>query len=277
MAKEQNKNTISDLPKYIEDLLVETPSAITKLCALWDGLTAETQVKILSEIKAEQYSGYFTDKIYVKAVKSKNPYVRYLAAKDLSFGEYTSDEVNVVERLIKEDTDPLVKYSLYEKDFPFFAPSAMKNNPLVPDAFFKLPHQARLAVVRSLSGYGKDVAAVIRYAIDNCLESNIVTEQELFDILLDYVGRDFREQGYSESRFDAKGNVIYIEHDDIEALWKLVPDLPISCAYILVTKLPGGSTISEEVANKITEHEKSEWLLESLLYRYDIELGEFRK
>ena len=85
MAKEENRNTVSDLPKYIEDLLIETPSSVTKLCAAWDGLSTETQIRILTEIKNGNYTGYVTDKIYVKAVKSNNPYVRYLAARTFSF------------------------------------------------------------------------------------------------------------------------------------------------------------------------------------------------
>ncbi len=276
MAKEQNKNTVSDLPRYIEDLLVETPSAITKLCALWDGLTAETQVKILSEIKAGRYSCYFTDKIYVKAVKSQNPYVRYLAAKDLSFGEYTSDEVNAVERLIKEDTDNLVKYSLYENECRFLPPSAMKNNPLEPDAFFELPHQARLAVVRSLSGYGEDIAAVVRYAIDNCLENNTVTEDELFDILLDYLNKPEFRPHYEKDSYSYDGYGEYLKGKDLGALWGLVPKVPQSCSYVLIKYLPSSGGLAHDIPEKII-NKLDDSQLEWLLGRDDIRFEDLRK
>ncbi len=276
MVKEENKNTVSDLPKYIEDLLVETPSAITKLCALWDGLTAETQVKILSEIKTGRYSCYFTDKICVKAVKSQNPYVRYLAAKDLSFGEYTSDEVNAVERLIKEDTDNLVKYSLYENECRFLPPSAMKNNPLEPDAFFELPHQARLAVVRSLSGCGEDIAAVVRYAIDNCLENNTVTEDELSDILLDYLNKPEFRPHYEKDSYSYDGYGEYLKGKDLGALWGLVPKVPPSCSYVLIKYLPSSGGLAHDIPEKIV-NKLDDSQLEWLLGRDDIGFEDLRK
>ncbi|MBW8041832.1 MAG: hypothetical protein FVQ85_17790 [Planctomycetes bacterium] len=276
MAKEQNKNTVSDLPKYIKDLLVETPSAITKLCALWDGLTAETQVKILLEIKAGRYSCYFTDKIYVKAVKSHNPYVRYLGAKNLSFGESSSDEVNAVERLIKEDTNNLVKYSLYENECRFLPPSAMKDNPLEPDTFFKLPHQARLAVVRSLSGCGKDIVEVVRYAIDNCLKNDTLAEDELFDILLDYLNKPEFRSHYETERYSYDGYGEYLKGKDVATLWGLVTKVPKSCSYVLIKFLPVSAGLSNNIPGNIV-NKLDNWQLENLLDRDDIELQELRK
>jgi len=272
MAMEQNKKPVSDLPKYIEDLLVETPSSVVKLCAAWDGLTTETQIRILTELKKRSYySGYGIDNIYVKAVKSKNPYVRYLAAKDLSFGEYSSDEVNAVKNLIENDSEPLVKYSLYEEEDLLPGTENIEN----PETFFALPQAARLAIIRSLKGRGEKVAAIIRYAIDKCLESKSVTEQELFDILLDYLNKPEFRSHYETERYNYDGYGEYLKGKDLGALWGLVPKVPPSCSYVLIRYLPsyGGLWhITEKIINKLGDSQ-----LEWLLNRDDIGFKDLRK
>lgn len=273
MTEEQNKNPISDLPKCIKDLLIETPSAIAKLCALWDGLTAETQTKILSEIKAGSYSCYFTNKIYVKAVKSNNPYVRYLAAKGLSFGEYSSDEVNAVEKLIKEDPEPLVKYCFYEKNWW----GGDKNDPIKDcKAFFNLPHDARLAAVRSLKGRGEDIAAIMRYAMDNLLENNEVTEWELSDILADYLDRPEFKSHYESDHYSYDGFGEYFKGKGLGALWGLVPKVPPSCSYVLIKYLPHSGGLSDDIPEKLVD-KLDDFHLEHLFDRKDIGLVDLRK
>ena len=73
----------NDIPAYMKEFLKETPSAISKLSAAWDGLSTETQIKILEEMTKGSFCKYFTDKVNLMALKSKNTYVRYLAAKGL--------------------------------------------------------------------------------------------------------------------------------------------------------------------------------------------------
>ncbi|MBW8001326.1 MAG: hypothetical protein FVQ80_04820 [Planctomycetes bacterium] len=274
MAKEQNKNRVSDLPKCIKDLLIETPSAITKLCALWDGLTAETQVKILSEIKTGSYSVYFTNRIYPKAVKSKNSYVRYLAAKDLYFGEHSSDEINALEQLVKDDPNPLVKYSLHEdaNELSSIFDKLLKE----PKSFFKLPQEARLAKVRVLTGGGEEIAAIIGYAIDNLLENKKVSEQELADILLDYLNKPEFRPHYEKDSYSYDGYGEYLRGKDLGALWGLVSKVPKSCSYVLIKYLPASGGLSHDIPKNIID-KLDDWQLEHLLDRDDIGFADLRK
>ena len=81
MAQQQS----STLPDYLIPLLQPTPSGVTKLIAAWDGLTTESQIRILAElgtgIEKWQSPVYLIKKVLTKALESVNPYIRYLAAR----------------------------------------------------------------------------------------------------------------------------------------------------------------------------------------------------
>lgn len=62
------------------------------------------------------------------------------------------------------------------------------------DAFFKLPHEARLAKIRQVTGNGKVIAGLISQAVDKQLKEGAVSEIEIYEILADYVAKaGFRE------------------------------------------------------------------------------------
>lgn len=102
-----NRNTVN-LPRHIAVLLQPTPSNVAKLIAVWDGLSTESQILILTELDKAQFPAYLNEKIRIKAFESANAYVRYLAAKEFYFGNDDNPEKKAIKQRIEEDPAPLV-------------------------------------------------------------------------------------------------------------------------------------------------------------------------
>lgn len=170
-------------PSPFSSLIVAEPSAVTKLLAAWDGLGMESQILILAKLKTTPRPGCLSKRILSKALETTNPYIRYLAANSL---RVNGDEA--IKQRIEQDPDALVRYSLLET---LATGSVLGDSDLLedPDAFLALPHEARLAVVRSMVRHGKQIAAVLDHAIDHQLKEGVVSDIELFEILSDYVNK----------------------------------------------------------------------------------------
>src|ERR1035437_1766800 len=69
--------TMSD---FFAPLLEPKPSAAFKLIAAWEGLSLESQMKLLLALK-DTRRGILPDEIARKALSSPNAYLRFLAAK----------------------------------------------------------------------------------------------------------------------------------------------------------------------------------------------------
>ncbi|MGE0824695.1 MAG: hypothetical protein AB7G75_07185 [Candidatus Binatia bacterium] len=168
------KETKSTLSPYLMDLLSPTPSGVTKLLAVWEDLDVETQIQVLISLDEAGFPIYLEQKVRRKALDSPNAYIRYLAARELRFSYNDGEEEKTLKNRITVDPDPLVKYCLLENEFNFLDEN-IKN----PELFFNLPHEARLAKIRQLSGSGEAIASLISYATDNYLEQGRVSEIEL--------------------------------------------------------------------------------------------------
>jgi len=282
----ERPNTYS-LPAYLAELLRPTPSGVAKLLAAWDGLSVESKIQVLTELPKLQLPQYLHEKVCTKALKSENPYIRYLAAKQFYFRDIDEPEKKDIKKRIEEDPVPLVHHSLSENVFGF--PADLSDELRNPEAFFALPHDARLAKVRSLRGSGDTVAKLISYAIDHPLKEGKVSEIEIFEILSDYVNSPQFQEKYFEEDIEAltyDGYAAYLADKDIEALWGLVPKLPEWVSLILIENLPEEVGIRSETPGRIPRLKlipakildaMSPVQLEHLLYRKDIELEELRK
>lgn len=69
--------------EHLGGLLDGTPSGVAKLVAAWDGLSPETQIELLGRFKPEMR--LLADPLLSKAIRSSNPYVRYLAARQMNY------------------------------------------------------------------------------------------------------------------------------------------------------------------------------------------------
>src|SRR3546814_7999330 len=78
-----------------------------------------------------------------------------------------------------------------------------------PEHFFALPQAARLAVLRSLVTDPRAVAELVTYVLDQPLSERVVSENELSDLLLDYLRNSEFRRNYELS--GAHGGQWYTE------------------------------------------------------------------
>ena len=138
---------------------------------------------LLTELDKIWVPAHLKEKIRTKALESSNSYVRYLAAR--TFGatkrtfRFSSDDdgvENAVKQKIENDPDPLVRYSLFEHRLEFDVWSGFHD----PETFFDLPHEARLAIVRTSRQGGRAFAELISHAVDHQLQNRAVSETEIW-------------------------------------------------------------------------------------------------
>ena len=274
-----NQN-VANLTNHLLQLLKPTKSNIDKLIAAWDGLSVESQIFLLEELGKANLPTYLNNKIGIKALESTNSYVRYLGARGLHLGSGSDlDEAeNAAKQKIEADPDPLVKYSLLEHDSLF-----MES----PERFCNLPHEARLARIRSMVGQGKEFAEIISHIIENQLKTGSISEIEVYEMLSEYVtGKWFKRiycRDYIVEDFLEYGSLT----EDIKALWNLVLRLPVGVSRIFIESLPPidgdlvpignpRGVMRETDASDILES-LSDYQLAWLLRRQDIRLRDFRE
>lgn len=264
-----NEQTNNELPAHLRELVSPTPSGFAKLIAAWEGLDTETQILLLHEIKQLSKSGrhYFDKTFLIVALKSPNPYVRYLAAKE--FHPYATEEIN---QLIENDPDPLVRFCKKEDTWNFIFSDEFKD----PKAFFEMPHEARLSTVRSLRGRGEEIAKLISYAVDNELKKGAVTKDELLEILVDYVNRAEFKNYYKEDILSYDGWGEFQKGKDIKSLWNLVLKVPERISHIIIQHVPAKAGLSTGIPDNVLKNMSIEQL-KILFYRPDVGLTEFRK
>lgn len=221
------------VPAHLEELLQPTPSGTAKLVAAWDGLTAETQISILAAKKKRSGPAYLYSRIIDKALKSENAFVRYMAARETRYRDDDQRGKNLKTQ-IENDPEPLVRYANLEGDSGPLFDSEMRD----PEKFFALPHEARLAKVRRLTGQGEGIAKIITCAVEHQLKEGRISEIELFEILSDYLNKPEFKSRHADDRFGYDGWGKFTAGKDIESLWELVLKVPENISHVIIELLP---------------------------------------
>jgi hypothetical protein len=259
------------LPRYLDPLIQPTPSGVAKLLAAWDGLSVETQMMVLSRLN--KHDEYLGRQVRLKALASENAYIRYLASHGVVLRSDDAADMEIKAR-IEADPDPLVRYSTKER----LVTASWASGYLFDDdadAFWKLPHEARLAAVRYLQGGGKKIAEMVSHALDKDVKLGRVSEEEIEQVLDDYL---LRPEFLDYYRQDVSGELEWDARKDIEALWRLVPKLPPRIAHGLIRELPShvgrrsGECIPQEVVEALTDDQ-----LKTLLFRPHVWLPDLRR
>jgi hypothetical protein len=273
MAFDQSMSNekIAGLPEHLAPLLDSTPSGVAKLVAVWDGLNTEWQVLILMGLDTAGLPAYLSEKVRIKALDSTTAYVRYLAARRLYFSGDDTQEKKAVKQRIEEDPDPLVRYCLLESGWGLF-----RRDLGDADAFFALPHEARLATIRQLHDSGETMAKLIGHGVDHQLKDRRVPAIELFEILSDYVNKTEFKEYYAPDNVSNDGSTEYYRGKDIDALWRLVLKLPEGVSHVLIENLPPGTGLSSGIPEDVLSG-MSDGQLTTLFNREDIQLKELRK
>jgi len=147
-----------------------------------------------------------------------------------------------------------------------------------PAKFWGLPREARLAKIGGLSGVGSGerMAKLIRFAIDTGLSKSKNDQEEIWEVLCEYVLQLRREDWFKSDRSSYDGYGEHLKGKEIEELWKLVPNLPEHISVLLVVFLPTKAGLGRGLSDEIT-NQMNDLLLQMLLFREDVGLEDFRK
>ena len=283
MANEKRESDREcSVPMYLAELMEPRPSNVVKIIAVWDGLSIESQIAILMQLSKvslpvlEGLPDKLTREIRVKALESKNAYVRYLGATDLYLDE-NNEEDKKIQKRIESDTDPLLLYSRLEREISFGGlvfDEELKD----PAKFWGSPREARLAKVSALSGVGSGscMAKLVQFAIDTGLSKSKNNQEEIWEVLCEYVLHLRCKDWFKGYRPSYDGYFEYQKWESIEELWKLVPNLPENLSVLLVVFLPTEAGLDRWPSDEIT-NQMSDLLLQMLLSREDVGLKDFRK
>jgi hypothetical protein len=247
------------------ELLQATPSSRTKLMAAWDGLSVESQVKILHSLTQNRDLEH---EVIAKALSSPNEYVRYLAARGRELSSKEKLDKPLLEKIAADSSD-FVKYAQCER---------RDHWQITAEEFYKSPKAMRLAI---LSGEhppnGEAFASLVEWAV----ERNAIPDGELFDLVMEYLDNPRLKtewEGWAAENLDRwKYEPPWHEQRQIEALWRLVMKCPQNIALHLIKNLPtriiGDETnIPDEVLDWLPG-----WSLSWFFSREDIHFEEFRK
>ena len=271
----------NDIPKYLEEFLEPTRSSIEKLLAAFDGLSVETQIKLLSTIegKLSQWEfpniTYLYKKVFLKAFESPNSYVRYLSVRNLVSIMYGDDEeLNNFIAKVDKDKSSLVRNSRFERLIRAGSTMALMGD----DFFTKQSHDERLARVRSGHLDGKSFAKSLERAAKDKHFEETNAQIELIELLDEYLSNHYNNNGYyMEEHTFIDGWRDSDISKELESLWDVIPRIPELAGRLLVKKLPARARNMGMNPYKNILYDLRDEQLEFFLIRKDIKVEEFRK
>lgn len=276
------KDKNNDLPEYLEEFLHSTRSSFDKLLAAWDGLSVETQIKLLTKLEEKKDSErrktpnneYLYKKVFLKALDSPNSYVRYLAVRNLyPIVEYDEEEVKKLGIKIDKDKSSLVRSAKFERRYDrlYFLDK-------LPKDFIQLSHDEKLARARGSHIDGTYFAEILQAAAEDGKFEDGNAQIELIELLVEYLNNDNNNATYylKESNY-IDGYLDYKLGQELENLWNVIPKLPEFAGQILVRSLPPKSSGLGIDPFKGIIYDLTDDQLNDLLMREDIPLIKFRK
>jgi hypothetical protein len=287
-AKEDQSMSNEHQPMHLEPFMDGTPLAMERLRCAWSGLVLSDRIYLLSVLLVDRNSHPSAliwkrhhEALIDLALEDENAYIRYLAAKRVPGPDkHDTPEVRARAEKINADASQLVRSA--QQEMGKIRPPFIVAGPHVLDAFFSpkydparfwtAPPIHRLAIA-TWSSWDFPVAEPLRYATTDLLPNGTVTENEMADVLLQYLGPGYKRR--LSAKEPRPGRSSFHFDKEIDELWKLVPDVPKQLAGILLECLPGGDEYSP-IPPGILESLDEE-LLAFLLRRDDIELKELRR
>jgi hypothetical protein len=278
-------------PIHLQPFLDGTPLALERIRCAWPALTLEDKSYLLSALLADRdghpnalfWKRHHATLIDV-ALEDGNAYIRYLAAKRVNAPDRNDDdETQARLEKISTDTSDLVRQSQLEVEnvsAPFTLLGAPGDHASVtqisgkydPAQFWESSQICRLAVATG-TDWHFSVTDILRYAAKELLPSGRVTVHEMADVLLQNLGPDY-VQRFAKRQPRPRRSSSHFD-DEVEGLWKLVPDVPKGVSYILLKCLPGGSRRSPIPPGilEALDDDQLAWFL----WRDDVELKELRR
>jgi hypothetical protein len=277
-------------PEHLLPFLDGTPLAIYRIEVAWPNLTQSDKISLLSLLFKDDYQNVFRlqwnvqrKKLEALALGDPDPYVRYLIGKRITkpylnpeSGEddYYKQELAKFQK-VSSDPEQLVRVGGIERGW-----KVINKEIEDPESFWLRPHLERLAIVNGIKEDGEKIAVLIEVGLNKNKEKGTPSEDEVFEVLLQYLGDQTIEQRVRESEDYAHkyydGWAEYSAGKSAEALWLLVPKVPPNFAYALIWSLPEeagfSSGIPKEVIGSLNNH-----LLAELLSKRTVKLKELRR
>lgn len=249
------------LGDYLDDLIQDKPSSELKLLAAWDGLSTETQIKILHTLK-----GNVPNKLKKISLSSNNSYIRFLTVKYARFDKNDNEDKILIDK-IRLDESPLVRHA--NSSNYSWLPSNKENS---PEYFFSLPQETRIAILSSDDLYWPGFfTEVITWAI----ETQTIPENEIHDLTKEFIKNSAITEYFTPKPHQ---DALYMcqKEEDLKELWHLTKKLPsISTLHLikyLPTKVYYGDCIPEAILQSLNNYN-----LMHLFNRDDMHNSKFRK
>lgn len=279
-----------EIPKHMEPLLDGTPLAIERIKHVWPGLPISERAHLLTILLTDTFKEHkairwvhHQKQLIDLALSDDNAYIRYLAAKHVLEPLKFDDDVEPIGYLEetaqfeKVKTDPvfLVRLASKEQDQGF-----MSGELDAQESFWKRPQTERLVLVNGVTEQGEKIAELLRYATKKLLPINLISVDEMFDVLLQYLGGESISERVVHAEYNAShhydGYYEYSAGKSVKALWEVIPDLPETLAFVLLECLPEKAGFESNIPLQIIEL-LTEVQLEQILMRDDITLKDLRR
>lgn len=227
-----------EIPKHLLDLIETRPSSYEKLNLVFHELSIENQILILKYKKNTEEEGhkeiaFLLEEFYLNAIKSKNPYIRYLVTENYSSWHGDSETSKKINNIIENDKNNLVKYSLLEKDWIW--PSADYEKYYEINNFLKLSQPERLACVRKVTKSPEHIGTLFEN-LAKSVEKDKISEIEVAEILLEFSKN-------KELSADLLANPLNF---GMKNIWGTVNSFKDNLSSLLVANLPISLTCPQE-------------------------------
>lgn len=237
-------NSQTQIDASLQELIEDKPSSVLKLIEVWDGLSTETQIKIIFTLK-----GAIPNQIKDKALSHNNSYIRYIVAKNSYFDEEKPEDKKRLEK-IANDKSPLVKFSQYLGYLYRFSDSS-------PESFFSLCKDEKIAILSRSEIQLEYFAEILEWSV----EHKPIEQDELDDLVEEFV----------------KNPPTLLYDRELERFWSLVSKISgTKSAMLIIEYFPFMESDNENfLINVLPCLDKYE--IRNFLRRKDILLHDFRK
>jgi len=278
-----------DLPLHLADFADGLPLSLVRLYETWPHLPFSDKVTLLNHLlhgKRRRGALWLTEqeiRLRSLAMDDPNPYIRHLGVKGFSVGWFPPNEQpssrhaleTAFQARIDADTSPIVRHG---NNIGGLGISRLSD----ATEFWQRAHPVRLGDVTGAEGVGEEIAKILLHATTTLIPQGHVSEREVLEVLLQYLGEGERLKGEFEqtqkyARENWDGYADYTSRKDIKALWAALPQLTPAIRGPLLEALPVRKDIFEEAEVRAVLMQLGKHEITHLLYRHDVAFPTLRR
>jgi hypothetical protein len=268
----------STIPKYLEELVKPTPLSVAKLISVWDGLSVETQIIVLTEYLNHHPKRYLR-KFLCIADKSNNLYVKHLVA-NIKNKYYLFDSVG------DDDfgTKIVLKSNLCEGKI--VSSKSFDGKTLTPKLLFENDYNTILKFICNFSkwDFRFSIPEFITYYYLNKTELNRFSEDDIFDFLSEYFDSTHFRNSFGISplwQISEYGNCLLWSCDElrieVKLIWNLLKYAEGDTINLIKHNLPNLDNKLVETFFELYKTIEDKWIISSILKNNKLLLFGVRK